>query len=165
MLNPYVIIGMIVLWAASAVGAYEKGSTDAHNADAAATEKVQTKAITQSNEANINDFNDEMQSEYKKQAHEKLHQSHARSVTKALAADTAAHSCKLDDAAYGVLRNSISASNADQASAVAVGDAPVRSGNGAIGAITGYHLPGTQRHSVGTLHMPDDSPKSGGLGQ
>jgi hypothetical protein len=165
MLNPYVIIGVLVLWAASLVGAYEKGGKDVHNADLAVTSKIQTQAITASNEANLNDFNDEIQNEYKKQQHDRSHQTHTRAVAAALASDSAASQCKLDPVAYGVLSDSIVASNADAASAPAVVDAPVRTGNGAISGIVGYRLPGTERNKLGTLHMPDEPSKSGGVGQ
>jgi hypothetical protein len=165
MFNPYVILTVLVLWGASLTGAYVEGGKNAHNADLAKTAQVQSGEITKSNADNLNNFNDEMQDEYRNQKRQASRQTHTRAVAVALAASSAGGDCKLSTPAYGVLRDSITASNADAASTAAVVDAPVRSGNGTIGSIVGYRLPGAKHNVVGSLHMPDEPSQSGGLGQ
>lgn len=164
MLNPWFLLGALAVWLGSLVGAYVKGTQEQQVRDTAQA-KVQLDAALKTAEDNwATNYQAQLEIEQEKQRNERVRQRKSSQVAKALAADSGARSCGLADAAIGVLRSSIAASNGAEDSPASGGHDGLQPGDPAGGRNPVRTGDGPRANGVDPLGVPAGSQRASGLG-
>lgn len=163
--NPWLILGAVILWLASVTGAFIKGESFQQTKDTAAA-KTQLDSALKDAKANWDaSYQAQLQIEKRKQKNEVVHQKHSRSVAVALSADPHARDCKLAIPSFGVLRDSIRASNGTTDAAASGSDVAVPASDGAAGREPGGGGVRTGQHGVDAIDVQIGPSGAGRLGE
>lgn len=120
MINPWVILGVIAVWLASIAGTYYEAAKITENRITAAQMKATDKAVADAKADAEVDYGVQQQLALEAQKHDLLKTQKHAGVVKATQADPASVSCRMSDATFSVLNDSLTAADAASPAASAV---------------------------------------------
>jgi hypothetical protein len=162
-MNPWLLLGIGVLWIASLGGVYVKATDIQKNQDTAAAAKVLDAKLKEAEDNWATNYQAQLELEQEKQRNERVRQRHTSQVATALAVDAGARNCTLAAASIGVLRSSIDASNGAQDAAASGGNDGLQPGDSANGRKPVRAGDGAGTNGVDSIGVPTEPQRAAGL--
>lgn len=159
MLNPWVIIGVLVLWGASLAGTAFEATKIERDKITADQVQVVNKAVADAKADAVIDYSAQQELALEAQKHDLLKTQKHAGVAKAIKADPTSVSCRMSDSTFSVLNDSLTAADAPASAASAV-DGAVPSVNTSGRSELGGSVVRAGQHGVDPLDVQTGSQQS-----